>query len=72
MTDETQHLAVAEVDDEQLADVTLKGDEVAIAELKESLDLDTLLQRELSSWEEELDGVEVEVVPHKGFEGTVE
>lgn len=69
MTDTTQHLAVAEVDDESLADVTLKGDETAIAELKESLDLETLLQRELSSWEDELDAVEVEVIPRKGLQG---
>lgn len=69
MTETTQHLAVAEVDDESLADVTLKGDELEIAELKESLDLTTLLQRELSSWEEDLEAVDVEVVPHKGLEG---
>lgn len=69
MSEHTEHLAVAQVDDESLADVTLKGDEVAIAELKESLDLDTLLQRELSDWENQLEDVDVEVISKKGLGG---
>lgn len=72
MSEETQHLAVTVVEDEELADVTLKGDEFAIAELKESLDIETLLQRELKDWEEELDDVEVEITPRRGFSGITE
>jgi len=67
--DTTQYLAIAQVDDESLADVTLKGDEEDIFELKESLDLNTLLQRELDSWESELNDVDVEVIPRNGLQG---
>jgi hypothetical protein len=69
MSDIIEHLAVSRVNCELLADVTLKGDEEDIAELKESLDLQTLLQRQLSDWEKKLDDVDVEVVPQNGLKG---
>lgn len=67
MTDETVHLAIVEVDSEQDADVSLHGSETNIAELREIVDEDTLLQSRYSHWEEVVDAVDVEVEPHGGF-----
>lgn len=70
MAETTTHLKVVEVDSAESADVTLEGEETQIEELCESADLDTLLQTTLGKWEKEVDGIDVEVKPRKGFAGT--
>ena len=69
MTQETEHLKVVSVDSPEQADVTLEGDSGHIAELKEVIDLDTLLQSQLTHWEGEIEEIDVEVTPRNGLQG---
>lgn len=65
----TEHYAIKQVDSEDDADVTLKGDETHIAELLEYMDIQTLLQIKMEKSETERDDIDVEVIPHKGLSG---